>query len=161
MTDDPSASTPRPDIPTDSRPGSVASREMVNVVKAAVTTSSGTYPRAACDDCSGEAGPCLEVVAWANNVAYAKNLWVDLYILEPGGRLMRAQTVPLGYLGPAGGGGDLFVSRTPLGLGANDAQGADATILQYRVYYRVNDVVFTDGLAHTHAVTRVRLSEPV
>lgn len=149
--------TPLPGAPTNSRSGAVTSREMVNVVKAAVTTTGGTHPRAAYEDCSGHDGPCLEVLAWANNVAYAKDLWVDLYVLEPAGTLLRAESAPLRYLGPAGGGGDLFVLRTPLKLGSPGTREHDATVVQYRVYYLVNDVVFTDGLAHTHAVTRVRL----
>lgn len=151
--------TPLPAGPTDNRPGAVASREMVNVVKAAVTTTGGAHPRAARDDCSGDVGPCLEVLAWANNVAFAKDLWVDLYVLDTAGTLLGAESVPLRYLGPAGGGGDLFVLRTPLKLSSHGSHNQDATVVQYRVYYLVNDVVYTDGLAHTHAVTRVRLSE--
>jgi hypothetical protein len=117
-----------PESPAQARPGVVHSPEMVNILSETV------------------AHPYLKVVAWVNNVAFAKDVWADLYGFDAQGALLDRELLPLRYEAPAGGGGDLF------GLHGIVSREVDA--LAYRIYYAVGDAVFTDGVLHAAAVSR-------
>jgi hypothetical protein len=117
-----------PEAPDDERPRAVASPEMVNILSESV----------------GQ--PYMNVVAWVNNVAYRKDVWLDLYGFDGGGCLMDRERLPLHYEAPAAGGGDLF--------GLHGIVSPDVSTLCYRIYYEVDGQMFTDGILHEATVSR-------
>ena len=119
-----------PVTPAEQRPGAVRSLEMVNIV-------SVTF---------GTLGPYLGVVAWVANVAFEKEVWLDLYGFNAKGDLVDRKQLPLRYQAPAGGGGDLF--------GVHGLVGPNVAALAFRIYYEVNASRFTDGRLHTAATQR-------
>ena len=50
----------------------------------------------------------LSVQAWVRNLAYDKEVWIDVRLLGGGGEVLHAESLPLQYQGPAEGGGDFF-----------------------------------------------------
>jgi hypothetical protein len=64
----------------------------------------------------------------------------------------------LQYFGPAGGGGDFFLLKAnvcqsgSIGPGWCTARWLDDRKLLYRLYYEVNDLVFTDDILHQHDI---------
>lgn len=95
----------------------------------------------------------LDLTVWVRNVAYNKNVWVDLHVFDQDDNRVNSDTLTLRYTGPAGGNGD-FLSLTQLvflgsgGVPGNVWPRADVRRMQYRVYYEVNGSVFTDGVLH-------------
>jgi hypothetical protein len=98
------------------------------------------------------------VKAWVNNVAYAKNVWLDVHVFDHYDGLIHSATFPLHYQGEAGGHGDFFVFDGKIYQGVRVTPGAtsarekpDARKVQYRLYFEVNSQVFTDGyFLHQH-----------
>jgi len=90
--------------PVDVRPDATVSPEMVNVFEQAVSPGAAPGLRLVRlgDRPSGEA-IALSLLAWVRNVAYDKDVWIDLYVLGPGG-VLHAETIPLDYQEPAEGG---------------------------------------------------------
>ena len=140
--------------------GATVGLDKVNVIASALIAAGGTSATPTGRMAAGNPVPHLEVVAWVSNLAFAKEVWLELWIAEASGRPLHSQTVPLEYRAPAGGGGDLFSVWTPL-PGAALVHGSGST-LNYHLYYRVQGVLYTDGLIHTHDValtaTRTGLS---
>ena len=91
--------------PVEVRPGASVSPEMVNVFEQAVSAGAAPGLRLVRlgDRPSGEA-IALSILAWVRNVAYDKDVWIDLYVLGQGG-VLHAETIPLDYQEPAEGGG--------------------------------------------------------
>ncbi len=133
-------------IPIDSvayRTGAIPSLEMVNAFSSAASKV--------------EVPPwtdlqvLLDVQAWVYNADFTKNVWVDVHVFDGADQIIRSETLPLRYLGPAGGGGDFFAFNTAIFKGRNAGPGwvsfaPDARKVQYRLYYEVNGKVFSDGL---------------
>src|SRR5947208_15924644 len=96
--------------PVDVRPDATVSPEMVNVFEQAVSPGAAPGLRLVRlgDRPSGEA-IALSLLAWVRNVAYDKDVWIDLYVLGPGG-VLHAETIPLDYRETAEGGGDCFAA---------------------------------------------------
>ena len=108
----------------------------------------------------------LSLTVWVNNIAFEKDVWVDLCFADQGGRpLIPEESFALEWLGPADGNGDFFILdkaiRLPAGLLAAPSDPTEFAVpwatdphsaprLQYRLYYRVNGRVFTDGKLHEH-----------
>jgi hypothetical protein len=100
----------------------------------------------------------LTVKAWVKNVAYSKNVWVDVHVFDSGHQLIHAETLTLCYVGPAdgfSGDGDFFVFDGKIYQGATATPGAvspkpEARTVQYRLYYEVNHQLFTDAVLHQH-----------
>jgi hypothetical protein len=108
----------------------------------------------------------LSLTAWVNNFAFEKDVWVDLCIVDPSGRLVVPQErFALEWLGPADGNGDFFILdksiRFPASLLATPSDPTEFAVpwatdpcagpkLQYRLYYRASGRVFTDGQLHEH-----------
>jgi hypothetical protein len=144
----------RPVIP---RAGTIPSLEMVNVFgssasKANVYPSRPPGPREGTD-----LQTFLTVNAWVSNVAYAKNVWVDVHVFDGADVLIQAETLTLGWTGSAGGHGDFFAYDGKVYQGATATPGSvspkpDARKVQYRLYYEVNGRVFTDAILHQHEV---------
>lgn len=116
-----------PEGPGQERPGAIRSPEMVNILAEVLGP------------------PHLNVVAWVANVAYRKDVWLDIYGFDAGGTLVDRELMPLRYEAPAGGGGDLF------GLHGVIAPGIAA--IAYRIYYEVSGSLFTDGRLYTTDLT--------
>jgi hypothetical protein len=113
------------------RTGTQRSLEMVNVFAekiAKIRRPFGNTP---------SAGSLLEthldLTVWARNLAYNKNVWVDLHVFDQDDNRVSADTLTLKYSGSAAG---------------NVWPRADAKRMPYRVYYEVNGGVFTDGILH-------------
>jgi hypothetical protein len=86
---------------------------------------------------------------WVRNVAYDKKVWLDVDVLGRTGEPLQSETLPLQYLEPAGGAGDLFQGDVTLrGAAARSTQTAAGRQVRYRLYYEVDGQVFTDGLCH-------------
>jgi hypothetical protein len=144
----------RPVIP---RAGAVPSLEMVNVFgssasKANVFPAETSGPRQGTD-----LQTFLSVSAWVSNVAYAKNVWVDVHVFDGDDNLIQAETLALGWAGSAGGHGDFFAYGGKVYQGSTATPGSvspkpDARKVQYRLYYEVNGRVFTDAILHQHEV---------
>ncbi|MGH8999962.1 MAG: hypothetical protein ACRDY7_11295 [Acidimicrobiia bacterium] len=89
----------------------------------------------------------LVVEAWVRNVAFVKDVWVEVTLVDVEGEAVRGERLDLDYLGPGEGAGDRFgvVHDLP-----SPGPFPDGRRLQYRLFYRVNDDVFTDGVLHEH-----------
>lgn len=132
--------TAMPPVPGEPRPGAAVSLEMVNVFGEPVAEGS-------------DAGACrLRLTAWVNNVSYVKDVWVDAYLLGARGDVVGTEALPLTFHEGAGGGGDFFILDVPVPTGADAAGEGGAARLQYRLYYRIGDAVYTDGILHDHAL---------
>src|SRR5262249_60189720 len=93
----------------------------------------------------------LTVTAWVNNVAYAKNVWVDVHVFDGGDGLVQSETLTLGWAGAAGGDGGFSTFDGKVYQGSTATPGSvsprpDARKVQYRLYYAGNGPVFTDAI---------------
>lgn len=128
-----------PPTPSQARPGSSVSLEMVNVFGEPVAEEAGS---------AGSAR--LRLTAWVNNVSYVKDVWVDAYLMDPSGAVAHGETLILTYQQGAGGGGDFFVLDAPIpskGPGTTAVGG-----LQYRLYYQIGDTVYSEGVLHEESL---------
>lgn len=126
-----------------------ASKDMVNVLRTSYDHLSVRRRRRGQSAGTGPADlhTRLVVEAWVRNVAYAKEVWVDTVLLDADGVPVRSDRFGLDYLGPGGGDGDRFGMAQKL---PSPGPFPDGRRLRYRLYYRVNGEVFTDGLLHEH-----------
>jgi hypothetical protein len=95
----------------------------------------------------------MSIKAWVRNVAYHKDVWIDVHVLDSGYGRVQAATFGLQYREQAGGGGDFFTFDDLVYRGSGAVPGSvwfnpDARHVQYRLYYQVNGRVYTDGLLH-------------
>lgn len=137
------------------RTGSDRSLEMVNVFSEAASKTRHLFGT------SGSSGSELQthlsLTAWVRNVAYQKNVWIDLHVFDPDDNLASTQTLTLSYSGSAGGNGDFFSLDQEVFQGSGGVPGSvwprpDARRIQYRLYYQVNGQVFTDGILHQRTI---------
>jgi hypothetical protein len=135
--------------PVELRPGAAVRPDMVNVFEQAVSPGAapGLHLVRLGDRPAGDA-IALSVQAWVRNVAYDKEVWVDLYVIGEGG-VLHAETIPLGYQEPAGGGGDFFAAGAAVPAPKPGAGGA-LGMLQFRLYGQMHGQIFTDGILHSH-----------
>ena len=101
------------------RPGAVPSPEVVNVFRQGVSAGADSKLRLV-SFAGGPAGDAigLSVQAWVRNLAFDKDIWLDLALVGPDGQVLHAQTLPLTYQEPAGEGGDFFAL-----MGAHSSEG--------------------------------------
>jgi hypothetical protein len=133
------------------RSGAVRSLEMVNVFTEEITKIRHMLGKA--PSAGSQLETHLDLTAWVKNVAYNKNVWVDLHVFDQDDNRVNADTLTLKYSGSAGGNGDFFSLNQMVFLGSGGVPGnvwprADVKRLQYRLYYEVNGRVFTDGILH-------------
>ncbi len=95
--------------------------------------------------------------AWLRNVSPDKRGWIDVHVFGRDDEILHAETFALRYLQPAEGGGDFFVFD---GIVHHGSHGADAHLIQYRLYGEANRAVHTDGLLHTLRVLEDEPSAP-
>ena len=137
----------------DPRPGASVSPHVVNVFDKAV--SPGAAPGLRLAPLGGRpAGDALalSVVAWVRNIAYDKDVWMDLSLLEGDTEVLHTESVPLAYQEPAEGGGDFFAVGAAVPAPKAASGTSPASTLQYRIYAQMNGQLFTDGILHTHDV---------
>lgn len=95
----------------------------------------------------------LSLVVWVRNVAFEKSVFVDVHVLEEGGKRLSRGTYGLGYRGSEGGGGDGFVLDQAVYAGTVHEsarslfRGVAAAVLA-RVYYEVGGRLYSDGTLH-------------
>lgn len=140
-----------PTQPVVFRKGAIRSPEMVNVFTEDVTKVRRTLGSPPVTGSQIETHLNLEV--WVKNVAYQKNIWIDLHMFDQNDDRVSAETITLNYLNPAGGGGDFFGLNQLVFQGSGGVPGGvwprpDVRRMQYRVYYEVEGRVFTDGILH-------------
>ena len=95
----------------------------------------------------------LSLTAWVRNIQYQKNAWIDFHVFDGSDDLVHAETLPLSYREPGGGGGDIFSCERRVFKGSGGLPGAvwprpDARMVQFRLYYEVGGQAFTDGHLH-------------
>jgi Family of unknown function (DUF6209) len=137
------------------RDGAERSRETVNVAAERVTKvkhSFGKVPSA-----GSQLEIYLDLTVWVKNVAFEKNVWIDMHVFDQDDNRVKADTLSLSYSAPAGGNGDFFSLKEMVFRGSGGVPGsvwprADARRVQYRLYYQVNGHVFTDGILHQGAL---------
>lgn len=90
---------------------------------------------------------------WVKNLAYTKQVLIDVHGFDASDALVHAQTYALTYAGSSENGGDYFRFDGKLYQGAIATPGSvsprpDVRKVQYRLYYEVNGETFTDGVLH-------------
>ena len=138
--------------PVEVRPGATVSPEMVNVFEQAVSPGAAPGLRLVRlgDRPSGDA-IALSILAWIRNVAYDKDVWIDLYVLGQGG-VLHAETIPLDYQEAAEGGGDFFAAGAAVPAPKAGPEGSSMGMLQFRIYSQMSGQLFTDGILHSHQI---------
>ena len=131
------------------RNGAIASVEMVNTIGASASKVRHSFDPA--PSAGAELQTRLAITAWVRNVAYEKNVWMDLHVFDKNDSRVHAETLTLQYTGSSRGDGDLFQFDDVVFHGSGGGPGsawnaADARTVQCRLYYEVNGQVFTDGL---------------
>lgn len=149
----PSAVTAPADDAMALREGAQVNPEVVHVTSEAAVKENSFPSRPGYP--SGMASMCthLHVEAWVRNATFAKNVWVDVELVEREPVPFHSETLPLGYTRPAGDGGDLFVVDAPVYQGMVATPGSveprpDARVVHYRLYAELNGDVYTDGAVH-------------
>lgn len=95
----------------------------------------------------------LRLEVWVDNLAYQKEVWVDVHLFDASGRLVSARTLPLEHVGPGEHGGDVFVLDRVIHEGTGGVGGsvwleADLRTAQYRLYYHAAGRLCSDGTLH-------------
>jgi pyruvate/2-oxoglutarate dehydrogenase complex dihydrolipoamide acyltransferase (E2) component len=148
--------------PVEVRPGAAVNPDIVNVFEQAVSPGAapGLHLVRLGDRPAGDA-IALSVLAWVRNIAYDKDVWVDLYVLGEGG-VLHAETIPLAFQEPAEGGGDFFAAGAAVPAPKTGPETSAMAMLQFRIYGQMNGRLFTDGILHSHPIeaTPVKKAAP-
>ena len=150
---DPSTSPPS----VASRSGSIVDPDIIRLSDEAAVKINALPSRSGYASGMSKMQTHLHVEAWLKNLAYVKNAWVDVHVLDDVGTLLHAETLALRYARPAGDGGDLFVLDHLIYYGSVATEGSieqrpDARILQYFLYGEMDGRVFSDGIVHVCVV---------
>jgi hypothetical protein len=95
----------------------------------------------------------LSVRAWVKNVAFVKEVWIDLHVFDRSATLIKAATLGLRWQGSASDAGDLFSFDGEIYRGSTATPGSvspapNAWLVQYRLYYAVEGNLYTDAILH-------------
>jgi hypothetical protein len=95
----------------------------------------------------------LDVRAWVRNIAFAKDVWIDLHVFDRDLNRIQAATTGLPWEGSAGGFADLFRFAGEIYRGLTATPGSvsprpNAWLVQYRLYYAVEGEMYTDAILH-------------
>jgi hypothetical protein len=143
-----------PAQPVSFRSGAIRNISMVNVLNSTV----GKIRRPVGVPSQGsQLQTDLNLTAWVRNIQYRKNVWIDFHVFDGADRLVHAETLPLTYREPGGGGGDLFVFNGRVFKGTGGVPKAewprpDVHLLQFRLYFEAAGQVFTDGYLHQNSL---------
>jgi len=147
---------PNPRIPGDAvryREGAAPNADMVNVLSHTAVKKS-VFPRPATGSPVGkDLRTSLDVQAWVKNVAFAKDVWVDVHVFDTSATRIQAGTFALSWNGSASGFGDLFRFQGEIYKGLVATPGSvsprpNAWLVQYRLYYAVEGTTYTDAVLH-------------
>lgn len=140
-----------PPRPGCDRPSAIPSLEAVNVFTADASQEL-VMPHPRLDpSCPARLQNRLLLRAWVSDAARIRRVWVDAYLVGPGGRALHAETFTFEHLGPAGAGGDLYVLDTAVTSPRFGVTLTEAEEVQYRLYCREREGdLFTDGILHRH-----------
>ena len=95
----------------------------------------------------------LDVRAWVKNIAFAKEVWIDVHVFDRNATRIEAATFGLAWEGSAGGFADLFRFEGEIYRGLTATPGSvsprpNAWLVQYRLYYAVEGKMYTDAVLH-------------
>jgi hypothetical protein len=95
----------------------------------------------------------LALQAWVKNVAFAKAVWIDVHVFDRTGARIAAATFGLSWQASDGGFGDLFGFNGDVYQGLTATPGSvspkpNAWLIPYRLYYAVEDRLYTDAVLH-------------
>jgi len=95
----------------------------------------------------------LRLRAWVKNIAFVKEVWIDLHVFDRSATLIKAATLGLPWQGSASGAGDLFSFDGEIYRGSTATPGSasprpNAWLVQYRLYYAVEGSLYTDTILH-------------
>ncbi len=132
----------------DYRQGAIPSREEVSVFDEAVLKQPLKAPKG-----RTAVQTQLSLKAKVRGEPFTKFVWADVHVFDRADRLINRKTVPLQYEQPAPGQGEIFTFQGPVDPEAVSAAQAstelpESTKVQYRLYYEVNNTVYTDGELH-------------
>lgn len=135
------------------RQGAIPNLGMVNVFSASAEKRN-VFPQPTIGSRDGsDLQTRLHVTVWVSNVAYTKNVWMDVHVFDGADARIHAGTFTIPYGNVAGGNGDFFTFDGMIYQGATATPGSvsprpDARQIQFRVYYEVGDQIFTDAILH-------------
>jgi uncharacterized protein DUF6209 len=145
-----------PIIPQDAvryRDGAIPNPELVNVVDQAAVKKS-VFPKPPFGSPVGtDLRTSLDVQAWVKNVAFAKEVWIDVHVFDRSAVRIQAGIFGLSWVGSASGSGDMFRFQQEIYKGLTATPGSvspkpDAWLVQYRLYYAVEGTTYTDAVLH-------------
>jgi hypothetical protein len=142
-----------PDDPVRYRGGAMPRPDLVNVVDQ-FAIKRNVFPRLPNGSPDGkDLRTSLTLRVWVKNVAYAKDVWVDLHVFDRSGTRIVATTFDLHWEGSASGAGDLFRFDGEIYHGVTATPGSvspkpNAWLVQYRLYYAVEGQTYTDAILH-------------
>jgi Family of unknown function (DUF6209) len=112
-----------PSRPVSYRTGAVPSLEMVNLLGVSADKQN-TFPQPPAGSRAGtDLETMLAVEAWVANVAYQKNVWIDVHVFDQDDVVCHSETLTLAHRGPGGGGGDVFGFQSPVYQGLTATPG--------------------------------------
>ena len=124
------------------RDGAIPSPEFVNVVDQ-TAVKKNVFPAPPIGSPVGkDLRTFLDVRAWVRNVAFTKELWIDLHVFDRNISRIAAATLSLPWEGSAGGFADLFrfegeIYRGLTATPGSVSPGPNAWLVQCRLYYAV------------------------
>jgi hypothetical protein len=147
---------PNPIEPQDAvryREGAIPSPEFVNVLDQ-TAIKKNVFPAPPSGSPMGkDLRTSLNVRAWVKNIAFAKEVWIDVHVFDRNTTLIKAATLSLPWEGSADGVGDLFRFEGEIYRGLTATPGSvsprpNAWLIQYRLYYAVEGKLYTDAILH-------------
>jgi len=142
-----------PEDPVRYRGGAMPRPDLVNLVDQ-FAIKRNVFPRPPNGTLEGkDLRTSLTLRAWVKNLAYTKDVWVDLHVFDRSGTRIVATTFGLPWEGSASGAGDLFRFDGEIYQGVTATPGAvspkpNAWLVQYRLYYAVEGQTYTDAILH-------------
>ena len=150
------AEGPNPIVPQDAvryRDGAIPNSDMVNVIHHAAAKTN-VFPRPPTGSPVGkDLRTSLDVEVWVKNVAFAKDVWIDVHVFDRAAARIQAGTFGLTWKGSSSGFGDLFRFQGEIYKGLTATPGSvsprpNAWLVQYRLYYAVAGTTYTDAVLH-------------
>lgn len=93
----------------------------------------------------------LKVLAWVRETSFGASTWIDVHVFDGHDELIHSLTINLPYSGT--GSNFQYEYSGVIYQGSTATPGsvqprAEAHKVQYRLYYKMHDEVFTDGILH-------------
>jgi len=142
-----------PQDPVRYREGAIPSPEFVNVLDQ-TAIKKNVFPAPPTGSPVGkDLRNFLDVRAWVRNIAFAKDVWIDLHVFDRDLNRIQAATIGLPWEGSAGGFADLFRFEGEIYRGLTATPGSvsprpNAWLVQCRLYYAVEGKAYTDAILH-------------